>query len=410
MQEPNDNETQDQERQDLVNAAKVDVDEFKEAYGEEFANTINLDTWPLGEDLGLLYARLEEEVRNAVKDEQQISNIVRKEVFPKIAKAGKAPNAGWHHFDEKMLEKAHKGFLFNGGVEACDGISVVHDTLPLSITQIGVCLVSYHGQQGSFVHRLYRRDLRLKGKDPVKEAEEAFLDVLQRRGGREAQGFEDKRAVLSSLARRGIMTYAERAILLEKSQANWRLGHGSPLPYELMTGSWAHVPEMNDRALDIMQRMVDYKKFVFVPSAPRKRDILTLGNALGPLQYLILYTLEDDLTERIDFGGYRGQIRKKVEEFTHEVGSKVAVGVFRVSTTAPPYLFYAHVDHAQTGALIAMADAALQLHRGFPMLIDIADHLCKTTFGQSDFLSSVHQAYTETGNPTQYLGERETRY
>ena len=310
MNEPKDNGTENQGRLDLANATEADIDKFKAAYGEDFANAINLDTWPLGEDLGKLYARLEKEVSDAIKDEQRISNTIRKEVFPKIAKAAKAPNAGWHRFDEKILEKAHKGFLFNGGVEACDGISVVHDTLPISITQIGVCLVSYNGQQGSFVHRLYRRDLRLKGKDPVKET----LEMLERRRGREAVGIDDDRAVLSSLARRGIMAYAERAILLEKSEANWLMGHGSPLPYELMTGFWASRPEMTDSALNLMRRMVlEHKKFVFVPSAPRKRDILTLGNALGPLQYLVLFTLEDDLSERINFGGYRGEIRRKVE-------------------------------------------------------------------------------------------------
>ncbi|MDN5211616.1 hypothetical protein QQ020_06125 [Fulvivirgaceae bacterium BMA12] len=406
MNDSRENDTEHNNKLDPTSPEEFNVDEFREAYGEDLTDTINLDTWPLGQDLAKQYARLAEEVRNAVQDEQKISSTVRKEVFPKIEEADKAPNAGLHCFDIKMIEKCHKGFLFNGGVEACDGISVVHDTLPLSITQIGVCLVSYNGQQGSFVHRLYRRDLRLKGKDPVKEA----LEMLERRSGRESVGIEDSRAALSSLARRGIMAYAERAILLEKSNANWLMGHGSPLPYELMTGFWASRPEMTDSALTLMSNMVlNHQKFVYVPSAPRKRDLLTLGNALLPMEYLILYTLEDDLTERIDFGGYRGEIRKKVEEFTHEVGSKVAVGLFRVSSLSPPYLFYAHVDHVQTAALIAMSDAALQLHRGFPMLIDIADHLCKTTFGQKDFLSSVQQAYTETGNPTQFMGERETR-
>jgi len=44
-------------------------------------------------------------------------------------------------------------------VEACDGTCSVHDTLPLTITQIGVCLVSYLGEQGAWGHRLFRRDL-----------------------------------------------------------------------------------------------------------------------------------------------------------------------------------------------------------------------------------------------------------
>jgi len=100
-----------------------------------------------------------------------------------------------HRFDEvKEIEKAHKGFLFNGGVEACDGISMAHDTLPLTITQIGVCLTSYQGEQGSYSHRLFRRDFKLRGDDPVEEA----LDLLDQRSKREAFDHGDKDQFWSS--------------------------------------------------------------------------------------------------------------------------------------------------------------------------------------------------------------------
>jgi hypothetical protein len=52
----------------------------------------------------------------------------------------------------------------------------------------------------------------------------------------------------------------------------------------------------------------------------------------------------------------------------------------------------------------------LQEHRGFPMLIDLADTVCGTTFGMDAFIPSVQMAYTEAGEPFRYLGERETRY
>ena len=46
-----------------------------------------------------------------------------------------------------------------------------------------------------------------------------------------------------------------------------------------------------------------------------------------------------------------------------------------VATTllAPPQLFYAHEDHADIAALVALADSVLQEQRGFPLLIDLAD-------------------------------------
>ncbi|GIV59242.1 MAG: hypothetical protein KatS3mg043_0331 [Rhodothermaceae bacterium] len=305
-----------------------------------------------------------------------------------------------------MLERAHRGFLFNGSVEAADGTIAIHDTLPITITQIGVCLVSYHGAQGSYVHRIFRKDFQPRGGDPVKEV----LELLDRRQMRGAIGNDDEGDVFSSLFTRGIMAYAERAFLLDRSEANWRMGHGNPTPYELLTGFWAHEPVMVDAALDLMSRLVlDHRRFVYVPSAPRKRELLTLGYALKPLEYLILVTTEEDLLHMVETGGYRGYARPKVEKFAHEVGSKIVVGLYRVSEAAPPYLFYAHRDFAHEAALIAMADSIIQLHRGFPTLIDLADMICKTTFGANDFLSSVRLAYGQTQKPFAYLGERETR-
>ncbi len=381
--------------------------EFEEAFGEPLSRALDLDTWAAGENLAALYAQLEAEVSSAVEDEDRIRKEIRAIVFPRIANGRRrAPNSGLHQFDVATLEKAHSGLLFNGGVEACDGTSVVHETIPLSIAQIGVCLVSYHGEQGSWVHRLFRRDLRLRGDDPVQEA----LEMLERRKDRDSIGMEGRRDQLSELTRRSIMAYAERAILLEKSGAHWRMGHGHPTPYELLTGYWAHYPDMVDASLGLMSRLVlDHQRFVFVPSAPRRRDLLTIGNALNPLEYLILVTVEEDLLSMVERGGYRGETRKKVEAFAREVGPKVVIGLYRVSEASPPYLFYAHTDHAQMAALIAMADGALQLHRGFPMLIDIADTVCRSTFGVDGFMSSVQLAYTETGQPFRYLGERETR-
>lgn len=395
------------EIESVEDAQAVTPNEFEEAFSEPLSRTLDLNTWAVGENLPELYARLEAEVSDAVADEDRIRNQIRSIVFPRIATGRRrAPDSGLHKFSVAEMEKAHRGLLFNGGVEACDGTNVVHDTLPLSITQIGVCLVSYHGEQGSWVHRLFRRDLRLRGEDPVQEA----LEMLERRRDRDAIGVESRRSQMSELTRRSIMAYAERAILLEKSDARWRMGHGNPTPYELLTGYWAHHPEMVEAALKLMRSLVlDHQRFIFIPSAPRRRDLLTIGNALDGREYLILFTLEDDLVTMVERGGYRGETRGKMQDFAHEVGSQIVAGLYRVSKAAPPYLFYAHAQHSRMAALIAMADSALQLHRGFPMLIDIADTVCRSVFGADGFMSSVRLAYAETGQPLRYLGERETR-
>jgi hypothetical protein len=384
----------------------ADSAEFEAAYGERFSDTLDLGTWTLGEDLAAAFGRIEQEVAEALKKEDEYRGRIRDLVFPQLATAPDAPrNAGVFQARSTDLQRVHTGLLFNGGVEACDGTSVVHDTIPLTITQIGVCLVSYSGQQGAWAHRLFRRDLRAKTADPVDEV----LSVLERREKREAQGQDGDS--LSELAKRGIMAYAERAILREKSNALWRMGHGSPAPYELLTGLWSSQRERMAVSLELIRWYAEYKRFVFVPSAPRKRHLIMLGNALRPMEFAIVQTLKPEIEKLIETGHYREEsgVLKLMKEFCYEVAPQIVMGIYRVWEAAPPYLFYAHIDNAEMAAHIAMADSLLQEHRGFPMLIDLADTVCSTTFGVDSFLSSVQMAYADAGQPFRYLGERETR-
>ncbi len=381
------------------------ISAFEKAFGENFVDAIDPDNWTIGEDLSAAYERLEREVAKALADEDRYRKQVRENIFGRIGESSDLPNAGVFKVHPTHLEKVQRGLLFNGGVEACDGINAVHDTLPLTITQIGICLVSYNGQQGTWAHRLFRKDLREKLSDPIEEV----VQILERREKRE--GSKQPGNAMSELARRGIMAYAERAILARKSTAPWRMGHGSPAPYELLTGLWSSQSERIKMSLDLIQWYVDYGRFVFVPSAPRKRHLLTIGNSLNPMEFVILHSLEPDTREMIRTGGYRKEsgVLPLMEKFCYEVAPKIAIGLFRVWEGAPPYMFYAHVDHAEMAAHIAMADSILQEHRGFPMLIDLADTVCKTTFGVDSFSASVQLAYTEAGQPFRYLGERETR-
>lgn len=411
---------------EMLPIANIQDPEFEAAYGEPFSRTLDLNTWQPGENLLELYERLEAEVAQAVAQEDRIREVIRREVFPRIAEAPGAPKgAGVYQATSRDLERVHRGLLFNGGVEACDGTSLVHDTIPLTITQIGVALVAYNGQQGMWAHRLFRRDLRESVADPVNEA----LTLLERRDRREGLGLEGNR--LSDLARRGIMTYAERAILLHYSQARWRMGHGSPVPLELLSGLWAAHPDRLQISLDLIAGLIAYRRFVFVPSAPAARELLTIGHALKPLEFAILRTLKMDIDDwllqagsYIDWllragpyidrllqaGPYREAVRTKLEQFGAEVGPQVVVGLYRASSAAPPRLFYAHVDYACEAALIVLADSVLQEHRGFPMLLDLADTVCRATLGADAFVPSVQLAYAETGQPFRFLAERETRH
>lgn len=400
--------TDDDQSHQMMSAASapkpVTSAEFEAAHGESLNSVLNLDTWMAGEDLLATYGRLEREVAEAVAQEDEYRRTIRDIIFGRLHKAvGAPPNAGVYQAQIHDLERVHRGLLFNGGVEACDGISLVHDTIPLTITQIGVCLVSYNGQQGAWAHRLFRRDLRTRTADPIDEV----LTILERREKREAQG--QGTDSISELARRGIMAYAERAILKDKSTAQWRMGHGNPAAYELLTGLWASYNDRLRVALDLIGWYVQHRRFVFVPSAPRKRHWLMIGNALKPLEFAIVQTLQPDTENMIERGHYR-ETKKAMEAFCRDIAPQIVIGLYRVWEGAPPYMFYAHVDCAEMAAHIAMADSMLQEHRGFPMLIDLADTVCSTTFGLDTFTPSVQVAYTDAGQPFRYLGERETRY
>lgn len=388
--------------------ALVDAHEFETAFGEPLARALDLDTWQPGENLAALYGRLEEEIEQAVRQENRIRERIRQEVFPRLrTRAGAPSDAGVYQARVEDIERVHRGLLFNGAVEACDGTSVVHDTLPVTIAQIGVCLVSYQGDQGSWVQRLYRRDLRVGGLDPVEEA----LEMLERRQRRAGFDMSSRRDTLSDLGRRGIMTYAERAVLLHKSDAPWRMGHGNPTPYELLTGSGMR--ELLESSLDLLHDLVEgHRRFVFVPSAPAARALLTIGNALRPLEYAIVDTMTGWLERIVEQGHYRGRwaaLLPRVKQFVSGVGPQIAVGMYRASDKAPAQLFYSHVECTHEAALIALADSALQEHRGFPMLIDLADTVCRATFGTDSFTASTQLAYVEAGEPFRYLTERETR-
>jgi hypothetical protein len=380
-------------------------EEFRATFGETLAQTLDLGTWLPGEDLARLYETLETEIKTALSHESAALATIRRTILPRIAARPNAPaEAGVYRVTAEQIAHVHRAILFNGGVEAADGTFAGHDTLAATISQIGVCLVSYLGDSGSWVHHLYRRDFRATTADPIEEAV-ALIEQRQRRSGFESA---DRRGRLSDLAHRAILAYAERAVLLERSEAPWRMGHGNPVPVELLSGSG--YMELLKAALSLLERLIaGHRKLVFVPSAPPDRGLLTIGNALGPLEYAVL----DDMTERmrrvVEQRHYDAAHLKLAREFVEEFGPQLLIGVYRVSRSGPPQLFYAHRDHVHEAALIVLADSALQEHRSFPTLIDLADTLCRATFGPSDFGDSVQLAYLEAGHPYRYLNERQTR-
>jgi hypothetical protein len=370
-------------------------DDYERVTGETLQRTLDIESWDPAHRLAETYGRFEREVANAVQTEKLVRAEIREQVLPLLSRAPGAPrNAGHYGVTVPQLREVQNKVLFNGLTEAVDGTSVVFETLPVKMVQLGIGLVNYRGDSGTWGHRIYRRDVRMREGKLV----EGAIAILERRSRS-----DENAPSLTDLLRRAVMTFGERSVLTYKAQAPWRMGHGNPLAYELLTGSGDS--RIISMALPVLRDLVlNHKKFVFVPSATKDELLLTVGNALFPLEYAIVKDFNDYLKNLLG-GHYRGagfdEARIQLEDFSMAAGSELVMGVFRASAFAPAQVFYAHVEHAHEAALIALADAMLVDYRGFPMLLDLADRLCAGLFGNEVLVRPAIAAFAQANEGTQ---------
>lgn len=384
----------------------IEPGDYEAITGEKLGATLDIATWKTGVQAIQAFERLEQEMEQAEQLSSDLRNSIRENIFPHIKSPGAPSCAGVYRATLADVKEAQKNVLFNGLVEACDANSHVFHTLSLQIIQIAVATTSYYGREEMWAHRIFRRDIPLKGGQSVLDE---TLEILRRRSGSlENSGGRRK---VTDMMRRGVMTYMERVVLADKAQAPWRVGHGNPLAYELLSG--AGVVELIQKSVPVLDRLIlQHKRFLFIPSTTKKEHFLTIGDALRPLEYAIIDDASDDLQSILD-GNYRGEWKTVADEelrpFCKEAGPAVVSGVYRASTMAPARMFYAHRDFAHEAAQIALADSVLQEHRGFPMLIDMADGICGTYFGAETLNRPSVTALSNTGQPYRYLDERATR-
>lgn len=379
-------------------------DDYERATGETLSATLDIDSWEPAHHLAEAYGRLEREIADAVQAENLVRREVRQQVLPRLAKAQGAPSgAGHYSVTMQQLRDVQNDVLFNGLTQAVDGTSVVFNTLPVKMVQIGIGVVNYQGDSGTWGHRIYRRDVRMRGGNLVEDA----IAILERRSRKD----DGRGLAITDMLRRAVMTYGERAVLTHKATAPWRVGHGNPLAYELLTGSGD--ARIIDLSLPVLRDLtLEHKKFVFVPSDTKDELLRTIGNALLPFEYAIVRDFSQYL-EGILEGHYRGEAfeeqHERLTEFSMSASTQLVMGVYRASAFAPPQVFYAHKDFAHEAALVAMADSVLVDLRGFPMLLDLADRLCAGMFGNDSLMRPVAAAYAAAQEGTQYMPERQTR-
>lgn len=349
---------------------------FKTLTGQSIAEALDIRRWQPAERLAEHFSRLEAEIQEAVARESHTRKAIREQVFPLLGKAAGAPlNAGLHQVRLADLRDVQASVLFSGYVQAVDGASVVHQTLPITIVQTAVALANYLGENGTWGHRIFQSDLRLSARGALDQA----LAVLQHR----AQVDEADDIGISDMLRRGLMMHAEFNVLATQATAPWRMGHGHPLPKELLTGTG--MPELIELSLPIFHKLlIEHQRFVFVPRGTNDQLMKSIGGALLPLEFAIVRDVSDYLNAIIAGGHYGAgrfkRAKEQLDAFQALAQHEIVAGVFRVSAHAPAQVFYAHAAHAPEAALVAMADAVLVEARGFPMLLDVAGNLCREMF------------------------------
>src|SRR4051794_12612262 len=75
----------------LTPPEEISAEDFVSSYGESLAHTLNLDTWELGENLDRMFARLDEEISEALAHEDDLYKQIRDVVFPQITLRRHAP-------------------------------------------------------------------------------------------------------------------------------------------------------------------------------------------------------------------------------------------------------------------------------------------------------------------------------
>jgi len=388
----------------------ISANAFRESFGEEIRATLDLATWRIGSDVEQEYRRLEHEVQEAVHHETKLQAAIRTHIFPKLEAQPRRPKrAGVHQAKLEHIAQIHRELLLNGRVEAADGAHWIHDTLPLTIYQFGVALVSYRGDQGTWSQRLYRRDLKQSFEDRF----DAVMRSLEQRASlNDGDG-------LGELVQKAYLAWAERAVLLHNATAVWRMGHGELVTYDLLTGG--SNLELMEAGINTLRELIEtHQKFVFVAQEAREEPLRTIGHALQPMEFAIVSTLDSRLEHwlhqrrfavsqaLLDWDGETIPASEWIPRFIRDVASRVVVGVFRAGEIAPPHVFYAHEDHADVAANIALADSVFQEHRGSPMLIEMARSMCSTVLGNS-LGGLAANAYAAAGAPLRYDSTRTSR-
>jgi hypothetical protein len=258
--------------------------------------------------------------------------------------------------------------LFAGAVCAIDGTHAIYPMLSGVRCQIGVAATCYTNKRTDGV--VFISEQQISAQDTN------VLGILERR--------KKTGTVISRLVVRAIMFYMEREKALERHEA-WILFNGPLVPYELRTGLGRF--QAIDPCLSVCEKVLDRETVVGVIADTQDEELISLGLALNPGEYVRIRSYAEDLELYLETSGLRGNQRRRMQEFNERYARQIEVGLYRAGRRA--YIFHAHVDHFCEAAKIVMRDSMFQPLRSYPLLIDYADALCAKLLPASQFTRMI---------------------
>lgn len=266
--------------------------------------------------------------------------------------------------------------LFGGQVCAIDGTHAIYPMLSGMRCQIGVAATCYRNKRTDGV--MFISEQQISAEDTN------VLGILERR--------KKTGKVISRLVVRAIMFYMERERALDRDE-RWILFNGPLVPYELRTGLGRF--QAIDPCLSICEKVLDRETVAGVIADTQDHELISLGLALNPGEYVRIRSYAEDLRQYLETSGLRGNQRRRMQEFNERYANQIEVGLYRAGRRA--YIFHAHVDHFHDAARIIMRDSMFQLLRSYPLLIDYADALCARLLPASQFKRMIDFKLAKVG-------------
>lgn len=279
------------------------------------------------------------------------------------------------------LQAWAKEQLFGGNVCAVDGTLSIVPSTSGGRARIGVVATSYKSDKIERVVYVSYRQLAGPASSPT-------------------EYFKKLKSVntWSGLFMRAVMAYAERDLALRRPE-QWKFVHGELIPYELRTGLGR--TRALPQCLSLGAKLVESKTAVGVVEGSEDIDLLNAVEMLDRFDYVEARGLDHELTEylkgspdpdnpgeRLRGAHFNPEDHKRFEEFIAQHARQIKIGIFKVGLK--PFIFHAHADNFDQAAALVMVDASMQALRGFPLLLDYADHICSQHLASSEFEKQIH--------------------